>query len=1327
MRYLLRTALAAAVSCALFPSALHADGPGLPNLTYSQSELFHSLSVIRISGGTRVRGQGSVAMHNGYLVVIYAPDSGRTGGGFSFYDISNPRSPRQVLKRDVTAIREPHGFGFSNSYPGDYVVLQAERGIQFWDWSDAANPVLLNYMTLPGVSESDYSTGAWWCFWQAPYVYVGGSGNGIYVVDARNPRSPVLLRQVPRSQTGNFRVGPVLAVGNLLWISSMDQSGYAALDISDPANPVVLRTVTSGVPDVYSAMVNGNRFFGAGTDGRLYIYDVTDARQIRLLRASAGMGGKSGYLTVQDGFAHVGASANYAKVNIATGAVANRGSSGISGRDEDFATVLGNLVMVGNDHGEGSAIMPHQTAPDRTGPSVNMVVPRDGALNQARSSRIGITLTDLVEVASLSSQTFIVRPVGGAALPGKYSTQTGIANFTPDAPLAANTTYEVVVPAGGIKDFAGNGVPAAFVSRFSTGGTIGNPVTCTINPTTPEVVGDSAAFSAQATGSGTLRYSWNFGDGSPVTLPSTSASASHAYGAPAHYAVQLTVSNGTASGNCSVTQTVHRPLPSRPPTRSSTIVFDEDRARIWAVNQDADTVTAIDADTLTKLFERPVGDAPRTLAQAPDGTLWVANEGSANLSVLDPGTGNLVRTIPLPRASRPYGVAFSPDGSAAYVTLQGTGQLLKLSPAGSVVGSLTVRPKVRGIAVSADSSRVLVTRFVSPADHGEVAEVDAASFTLTRVFSLAQDAGPDTESSGRGVPNYITSVTISPDGARAWVPSKKDNTLRGTFRDGRALTFDSTVRTIVSQIDLGTNAELLTARKDLNDRDLAVAVAFSRIGDYAFVATQGTNLVEVVDAYNGSIVTGLDRVGRSPQGLTVTPSGRLFIQNFLSRSVSAYDVRGILSSTGSTFQRLAEIVTVASEPLSAQVLQGKRIFYNADDARMNRDKYISCATCHLDNGQDGRVWDFTDRGEGLRNTVELSGRRGVGHGRVHWTANFDEIQDFEHDIRGSFAGQGFMTNTQFNTGTRNQPLGDPKAGVSADLDALAAFVASLDRSKASPFRNPDGSLTADGQAGKALFQQLRCDTCHSGSDFTDSASGVLHDVGTIRPSSGRRLGQPLTGLDTPTLKGLWDTGPYLHDGSATTLLAVLTTANTQDRHGATSGLTDLQRQQLVAYMLQIDDAEGPPPPEPVRLFLEAESGVLTAPMQNLADAAASGGRYVTVAAGNNSKTAPPSNGHAALSFSVPTAGNYRVWGRVIAANDGDDSFWVRMDGGPWINWNEIALGTSWHWVRVHDSGAGNAVVTFPLSVGAHTLTFAYREDGTRLDRVLVTNDPAFVP
>jgi cytochrome c peroxidase len=151
------------------------------------------------------------------------------------------------------------------------------------------------------------------------------------------------------------------------------------------------------------------------------------------------------------------------------------------------------------------------------------------------------------------------------------------------------------------------------------------------------------------------------------------------------------------------------------------------------------------------------------------------------------------------------------------------------------------------------------------------------------------------------------------------------------------------------------------------------------------------------------------------------------------------------------------------------------------------------------------------------------------------------------------------------------------AGVSVDLDALAAYVASLTRAPASPYRNQDGSLTADGLAGRQIFQRLGCGSCHGGPDFTDSASGALHDVGTLKPSSGQRLGQPLTGLDTPTLKGVWQTGPYLHDGSASTFLAVLTTANPDGRHGNTASLTDAERQQLVSYLRQIDESEPAPP------------------------------------------------------------------------------------------------------------------------------------------------------
>jgi cytochrome c peroxidase len=274
-------------------------------------------------------------------------------------------------------------------------------------------------------------------------------------------------------------------------------------------------------------------------------------------------------------------------------------------------------------------------------------------------------------------------------------------------------------------------------------------------------------------------------------------------------------------------------------------------------------------------------------------------------------------------------------------------------------------------------------------------------------------------------------------------------------------------------------------------------------------------------------------------------------------------------------QPVASLEIPSSEPLAADVLLGKQLFNDSFDPRLARDGYIACAHCHLDGEADGRTWDFTDRGEGLRNTISLLGRAGVGHGPIHWSANFDEVQDFENDIRNAFGGTGLLAEADWRAGTTSQTLGDPKAGLSADLDALAAYVTSLATYPASPFRAADGSLSPDAAAGEAIFDSLGCGACHSGAALTDStflapADPLLHDVGTITEASGQRLGGPLLGLDTPTLHELWNTAPYLHDGSAASLLDVLTTKNPDDLHGATSSLSPTELDQLVAYLRSIE-------------------------------------------------------------------------------------------------------------------------------------------------------------
>ncbi len=1184
-------------------------------------------------------------------------------------------------------------------------------------------------LTINGINYGDNTRAIWGVYWQGDYIYVGGTNTGLHIVDASNPAQLRVVRRVPTAEFGGISAGPLYAIGNLLVITTPKGSaGIATLDISDPLEPVLLDVVTSGVQSYIGGFYGANAYLLTP----LRTYDVTsDPTNIRLL-GQAGIP-NSEYMSFGDGYLFlggvrqsIGGKNGIYKIDISNpsqapviGHIPGRNNRLI---DDQFSVPIGNLVVVGDDEVKaGSFLAVHAAQPDTKAPKVLYVNPRNGAVAQPVTSRIGLSFSDQIELTSVNASTLIVRSLNGDAISGTWSISHTVLNFWPDQPLQEGTTYEIVVPAGGISDVVGNGMASTFCSQFTTFGTQTapqplpqpdpQPLVCAMTPLQPSEVGSGVQFHADFLSFPGAQYFWDFGDGEQ----GQGRSATHAYRLPGRYSVQLTVTepvvatgqyeaevatlsgrisienehpgytgsgfidypfafgsnvkatwqinvaqpgrhdlifryaNGGSSGrpltlivngevieqvpfprtfswrtwrnatvldidlaagnntivlvaernygpnidhlkidgivrgeavSCSSTQVVHHALLSASrPTRSRRVLVDESRHMVWTVNPDANTVTAVDAETLSKRLETATGQHPRTLAQAPDGTIWVVNQDSFDIAILHPDHGHLLNRIPLPYASQPYGIAFTPDGTAAFVTLQALGHVVKLDPlARKVLDTLALSPdanglppRVRGVAVSEDSDRVFVTRFISPSTHAEVFEIAASNMVQVDTITLANDPGPDAEDGSRGIPNYLSSIAISPDGGMAWIPSKKDNTNRGLTRDGLPLSHDTSVRTIVSQIDLDLNREALDARIDLNNQDMAFAAEFSRLGDLVFIAVQGGNIINVIDAYSGQQIAGL-KTGMAPQGLALSADGWLFVQNFTSRTLSVFDVNPLLDATDNAAPQLGEIKLVDAELLTSAILRGKQIFYNASATQMSKDGYISCASCHLDGEEDGRVWDFSDRGEGLRNTITLQGRSGLGHGPLHWSGNFDEVQDFENDMRNHFGGDGFLTDADFNTGTRRDTLGDPKAGLNGDLDALAAYVASLTRVPASPYRNADGSLSVRGEQGKQIFETLDCVRCHSGAAYTDSSLSVLHDVGTLRTTSGSRLGEPLSGLDTPTLKGLWSTAPYLHDGSAPTLYDVIANPS----HGNASGLSQQDQEALVAYLLQLDEASAAP-------------------------------------------------------------------------------------------------------------------------------------------------------
>lgn len=839
---------------------------------------------------------------------------------------------------------------------------------------------------------------------------------------------------------------------------------------------------------------------------------------------------------------------------------------------------LGNLWLTGGypipNFNQGLGVWVHQQAPDTSPPRVTFHIPQAGRTNYPRHAPLSFLVHEHPRNGGpRNGIDFTVRAVGendalGAFVPGLLLHDfSGNMTFTPDAPLAAGTTYQVDFlsnPAQeiGFRDAAGNYIEP-YSYRFSTGGGLNAsapPVFTSLTASNQHPApNQSITVTAAATGAGPLEYRFNFDGTWGAWSTSTTADNTYTTAGRPRVLVQVRDANGGSAMDSLRLLVITAPAGPRP-TQSSTLAIGDDSGvrRVWSVNPDSNTVTVINAATGAKIAEHAVGLSPRGIARDANGRYWVTCHGSDEIRILN-ADGTTFTTIPLDYGAAPFGVAASPDGTLLYVTLFGSGRLHRYTAASPNAAPLTATGlnTPRAIAISANGSRVLVTRFISPDMHAEIGEF-TATLGSTRTFTLTSANTVDGGDRAAGVPNYLAGIAISPDGTRASIVSKQDNTQRGTFFGVGDLTHETTSRSVISFLDLTSNFEIPHSRRDFDNSDSPSAVTYTPLGDAILIAHQGNNRVVGIDALSlaplselvtqGSTLTQpavltLDvATGLAPQGVLIdATSNRLYTQDFMGRSITVRDAAPLLVSNETSLPLIATTTAVTTELLTAQVLQGKRLFYNAADPRMSADSYISCATCHIDGGHDGRVWDFTGRGEGLRRTTDLRGRSGMGHGAVHWSGNFDEIQDFEHDIRGPFGGTGFMNLSPQQFAAQHPGPATGKAGLSTDLDALAAYVSSLTpaHTPRSPARNTNGTFTSAAVAGQAVFTAQNCASCHSGTSFTNT---TLMNVGTQSAISGSRLGQPLTGIDTPTLHGLHATRVYLHHGQAATLSDVFTYA-----------------------------------------------------------------------------------------------------------------------------------------------------------------------------------------
>ncbi|MBN2469146.1 MAG: hypothetical protein JXN59_00370 [Anaerolineae bacterium] len=561
------------------------------------------------------------------------------------------------------------------------------------------------------------------------------------------------------------------------------------------------------------------------------------------------------------------------------------------------------------------------------------------------------------------------------------------------------------------------------------------------------------------------------------------------------------------------------PLPGLPllaPGQSSRMLALAGDLLVTA-NPDSGSVTLVSRAAGAVLAEIPVGADPRAVAITPDGArALVTLRGENALAVVDLAGQALAAVYPV--GHMPFGVVT--DGARAFVSCFADDQIAVLDlTSGDILYRVNVPDAPAGLALS--GQWLLATHFYS-------GTVTALNVLRTPVVVGSVNAEPDG--------NLASVIAIEPEGRRAYIPQT---------RTGLALVSLQYMQDwfpVVSVLDLSSMTGDRAARLTLSMLDAAANmpadVAFA--GNKLYVALAGSDSVAVVDR---STRTALARipVGANPRGI-VAAGNRAYVLNVLDGTLSVIDT---------VTNAVIDTIPVTTLPLDPVLLRGKVLFHRALPPEMS-DGAISCATCHFDGGADARTWiNFRS---GPRNTPALGGAAALPP--YNWAGDMLELHDtLEDQVRNLMLGKGLIpADEAFDPTTA-----DVDAGRSADLDALAAYVASLDPWP-SPYLNPDGTLTESAQRGMQLFMSgsPNCG-CHTPPLYAD---GQQHNLAGAAFSL-----ETFEAFDTPTLRGLWATAPYMHDGVAQTLEEVLT--RTDPVHGVAAGLTEQQLADLIAFLLSL--------------------------------------------------------------------------------------------------------------------------------------------------------------
>ena len=292
--------------------------------------------------------------------------------------------------------------------------------------------------------------------------------------------------------------------------------------------------------------------------------------------------------------------------------------------------------------------------------------------------------------------------------------------------------------------------------------------------------------------------------------------------------------------------------------------------RIYVTNEISGDLSVIDSTSMEVVLTVPLGKRPRGIHASPDGkTIYVALSGSPpappgvdestlpppdksadGIGVFDVAQGKIIRM--LKGGSDPENFDVSLDGKTIYVSNEDASGVSFIDiAAGAITKTIKTGDEPEGVKLTPDGKLVYST---AEAD-GTISVIDPAAGTLLKTFKV-----------GRRPRNIV----FMPDGKRAYVNAEND---------GAIYLLDTVKNEMIQKIPLGTPGEI-------KPMGLALSLDTSKL----YVSTGRGHKVFVVDTSTNQPTSSFE-VGQRPWGLALSPEGKLlFTANGPSNDVSVVDL-----------------------------------------------------------------------------------------------------------------------------------------------------------------------------------------------------------------------------------------------------------------------------------------------------------------------------------------------------------------------------------------------------------------------------------------------------